>query len=86
MLYVLDMMENRPEEPLDSRDIPLSCAESYVVRIYRRGKKDSPDLVGLVQSVETQDETPFTDLDELMDIFRPALGSPRVSERSRPRR
>lgn len=70
VLYALSMTKERPEEPLIPRDIPLSGTESYVVRIYRRGKRNSPDLVGLVQSVETQDERPFTSLDELMDIFR----------------
>jgi hypothetical protein len=46
--------------------------ESYVVRIYRRGKQKSKELVGVVERAGDATQRAFKTLDELLEI----LGSP----------
>jgi hypothetical protein len=43
--------------------------DSYIVRIYRRGKKDPRLLVGLVEEVGCEGRKAFTTLDDLWAIL-----------------
>ncbi len=43
--------------------------ESYIIRVYRREDKDTRDLVGTIEVVETQEKKPFTNFDELREIL-----------------
>ncbi len=43
----------------------MPACESYIVRIYRRDKKDPAGIVGLVEVVDTGQTKKFMNLDEL---------------------
>jgi len=43
--------------------------ESYIVRIYRRGKDDSSDLVGIVEDPGKPETMAFKTRDELLAIL-----------------
>jgi hypothetical protein len=54
-------------------------AESYVVRIYRRGHANRRSIIGVIEAVHTGWQKPFQSLQELADILA------RPGRRSRPR-
>lgn len=43
--------------------------ESYIVRIYRRDKKDPAGIIGLVEKVQTGEVEKFEDRDELFGVI-----------------
>lgn len=47
--------------------------ENYIIRIYRRDRRNLRKITGMVESVETDMKRPFTDLDQLREII--ALGN-----------
>jgi len=42
---------------------------NYIVRIYRLNRKNSGNLVGLVEEIGVKEKKPFTSLHELWDIL-----------------
>ena len=46
-----------------------TCANNYIVRIYRINRKNSGNLVGLVEEVGVKEKKPFTNFQELWDIL-----------------
>ena len=47
---------------------------SYIVRVYRREKKDSRMLVGTVEKVGEKVKSAFTNIDELWEIMNVMTG------------
>ena len=43
--------------------------ENYIVRIYRRDHDESVNVVGIVESVETEKKQAFKNMDELTRIL-----------------
>ncbi len=62
----------KQESAIGERDNGM---ENFIVRIYRRGGAEG--LAGLIKSVETDEEKPFTDADELLGILGITPLSPR---------
>jgi hypothetical protein len=48
--------------------------DSYVVRIYRRGKGSPQNIVGLVELVDCEEEKAFTSFEELRAILNTRQG------------
>lgn len=46
--------------------------ECYIVRVYRRDESEPQNIVGLVETVGTEDAKPFKSSGELWDILRAA--------------
>ena len=44
-------------------------AESYVVRIYRRGSAERQSIVGVIEAVNSGWQKPFQSFEELADIL-----------------
>ena len=44
-------------------------AESYVVRIYRRGRANRNAVIGIVEAVRSGRQKPFQNLEELTQIL-----------------
>ncbi len=55
--------------------------ESYIVRIYRRGKNLSRTLFGVVEQVGASEKKPFTNLDELWYILNSTKEGPAKSRK-----
>jgi hypothetical protein len=53
-----------------------SGIESYIVRIYRRGGRESTDLAGIVEDSGTAEARPFRTREELIDILGGAITGP----------
>ena len=54
--------------------------ECYIVRIYQREQDDPSKIAGTVEEAGCQEQRPFTDIDELFNIFR--MGG--LSDKKRP--
>ena len=48
--------------------------ESYIVRVYRRGKDDPNEVAGLVETVGSDDRKAFQSFSGLITAIRHALG------------
>lgn len=48
--------------------------ESYIVRVYRRGKDDPDEVAGLVETVGSDDKKAFQSFSGLITAIRHALG------------
>jgi len=55
--------------------------ESYIVRIYRRGKNLSKTLFGVVEQVGASEKKPFTNFDELWYILNSTKEVPAKSRK-----
>lgn len=44
---------------------------SYIVRIYRDGKDNSRNIVGIVEEPEVEEKRAFTNAEELIEIINP---------------
>jgi len=58
--------------------------ENYIIRIYRRDRRNPRKIIGIVESVEADMKRPFTDLDQLREII--ALGGAANSNVLHPRK
>lgn len=45
--------------------------ENYIVQIYRHEKEHSRSLIGIVETVGSEEKKPFTNIDELWGILNP---------------
>lgn len=52
----------------------MAIMDSYVIRIYRRDKKDPRLVVGIVEEVTTRHQRGFTTFDELRVILLTPVG------------
>lgn len=48
--------------------------ESYIVRIYRRGRNDPSEVAGLVETVGSDEKNAFQSFSGLVSAMRRALG------------
>jgi hypothetical protein len=46
-----------------------SVREAYIIRIYRRDKKNPSNLVGIVEIIDTDEKMSFRNLNDLWDIL-----------------
>ena len=46
-----------------------TCVNNYILRIYRLDRKNSENLVGIVEEVGVKEKKPFTNLHDLWDIL-----------------
>lgn len=57
--------------------------QSYIVRVYRKGKGLSRDLVGMVQEVGGREARPFKNRQALLDILNAPEEAPGPVKRDR---
>ena len=48
--------------------------ESYIVRVYRRGRKRPDEVAGLVETVATEEKKSFQNFSGLVTAIRAAVG------------
>jgi hypothetical protein len=64
----------------------ISGMESYIVRIYRRGKEKSKELVGVVERAGDETQHAFKTPDELLEILcSPGPAPKRRARKGKPR-
>jgi hypothetical protein len=54
--------------------------ESYIVRVYRRGRHDPDEVAGIVETVGTESRLPFKSFSELVTAIRCAINEDYAGE------
>lgn len=63
-------MNKQNNESQNSKfNIPLVNLDSYLIRIYRRDKKNSEAIIGIIEEIGTNKKRSFANLKELSTII-----------------